>query len=66
MTDEEIRNAILHAADTAEGRLECMEMLLDQHGIMEEDREMPIEQVIECHIEVLDDLIRDQQYDAWC
>ena len=66
MTDEEIRNAILHAADTAEGRLECMEMLLDRNGIMEEDREMPIEQVIECYIEALDDMIQDQQYDAWC
>tara|TARA_B100000073_G_scaffold308534_1_gene279602 strand:- start:2023 stop:2241 length:219 start_codon:yes stop_codon:yes gene_type:complete len=72
MTKQELREAILEASATAEGRREVMEDLLDEHftgddlAKMEKCEALTLDRVIQAWIDCLDEVCNDHAHDAWC
>jgi len=72
MNKSELRETILKASDTAEGRKEVMESILDENftgsdlAEMEKHESLTLDRVVQAWIDCLDEVCNDHAQDAWC
>jgi hypothetical protein len=72
MLKEQLRETILKASDTAEGRKEVMGNILDEHftgsdlAEMEKCEALTLDRVVQAWIDCLDEVCDDVGQDAWC
>ena len=72
MLKEQLRETILKASDTAEGRKEVMESVLDENftgsdlAEMEKHESLTLDRVVQAWIDCLNEVCDDVGQDAWC
>jgi len=72
MLKEQLREIILKASDTAEGRKEVMESILDENftgsdiAEMEKHEALTLDRVVQAWIDCLNEASNDVGQDAWC
>ena len=71
MNKEQLRETILKASDTAEGRKEVMESILDENftgsdlGKMEQCEALTLDRVVQAWVDCLNEVCDDVGQDAW-
>jgi len=72
MNKSQLREIILKASDTAEGRKEVMESILDENftgsdiAEMEKHEALTLDRVVQAWIDCLNEACNDVGQDAWC
>ena len=72
MTKEQLREAILEASATAEGRREVMASILDEHftgsdlAEMEKHEALTLDRVVQAWLDCLNEVCHEQAQDGGC